>query len=71
MADWLQKTTALCLSILVLAWHGHAFPEKTLQNPLAWSNTDSQLFKDQSHLDSLYAAMNDTRQKADLTQIGH
>lgn len=43
-----------------------ALPEKTIQNPLAWSNTDSQLFRDQSRLDSLYAAQNSTRDKAEL-----
>ena len=66
MAARTNKITVLCLSFLLLTWPSHAFPEKSNQNPLAWSNTDSQLFKDQSHLDSLYAAMNDTRQKADL-----
>lgn len=66
MAARINKITVLCLSFLLLTWPSHAFPEKSNQNPLAWSNTDSQLFKDQSHLDSLYAAMNDTRQKADL-----
>lgn len=67
MAARINKITVLCLSFLLLTWTSHAFPEKSNQNPFAWSNTDSQLFKDQSHLDSLYAAMNDIRQKADLS----
>ena len=51
---------------LLIACPCHAFPDKTNQNPLAWSNTDSQLFKDQSRLDSLYAAQSSTREKANL-----